>query len=533
MSRQSFVSALALALLVSTGASAQNINKAIDAFRAGNFEDAASQFYAVLRFDDEPGNLVEAQYGLAKSFERLGLNVSALKYYENIVREGSVHPYFDKAVEGLLDVSDALNDDFKVPPVLDSVYEREFNALSKLKPEIQQRMNFAVGRHAFNRQNIADARAFLGTVKESNIKYPEAQYMLGLIALGVGRPDAPEPDYETALERFENARRVIGADAKDDELRNIHDLATLAIGRASYERAYKLDESNPAEAPSRDRFLRQAVYEYRKIPRFSRAWSDSLFERAWAFTVATEVENNYGKALGSIHSLRAPYFADQFYPESNILESIIYFYNCQWDRVNEVLDRTKMEYGPVVDRLTSLNESNLEFDEWYALLQRSIEAGSKSDDPDLIPWGVAVRLSRDERFNKFERFLQELDREAAFFRSNGAFNRSEMGREMTDFAMESREAFVQVLGRLVKQKVLDATSELSDITTRASIVSLETKTAEIEWLEAGREIQGQKRARLPRPFIPSDEFQFWWFRGEYWMDELGYFEYTIKSECLE
>lgn len=533
MSRRNTLLALPVAFMLSLPSAAQNINQAIDAFRGGNYEDAASQFYAVLRFDDEPGNLVEAQYGLARSFEKLGLNVAALKYYENIVREGSAHPYFDKAVEGLLDVSDELGDDFKVPPLLDSIYEREFNSLSKLRPDVQQRMNFAVGRHAFNRQNIADAQAFLGTVKPGNPAYPEAQYLLGLIALGVGRPDSPTPDYDGALAAFENAREAIGSKAKDARLQRVYDLATLAVGRTNYERAYALDESDPAEAPLRERFIRQAVYEYRRIPRFSSAWSDSLFERAWAFTVASGVKNNYGKALGSIHSLRAPYFYDQFYPESDILESIIYFYNCQWDRVNEVLDRTKAKYAPLVERLTALNESNLEFDEWYDLLNRSVAAGPNNSDATLIPWSVAVRLSRDERFGKFENFLKELEREAKEFRNNGSFNRSEMGREMTDFALETRDAFVQVIGRLVKQKVVDATSELSDITTRASIVSLETKTAEIEWLEAGRAIQGQKRARLPRPFIPSDEFQFWWFRGEYWVDELGYYEYTIKSECLE
>ena len=44
------------------------------------------------------------------------------------------------------------------------------------------------------------------------------------------------------------------------------------------------------------------------------------------------------RALGALHSLSAPYFADEFYPEGKILQSIIYYYNCQWDRVNTILD---------------------------------------------------------------------------------------------------------------------------------------------------------------------------------------------------
>lgn len=522
-----------VAVLVALPAGAQNVNKAIDAFRAGSYEDAASQFYAVLRFDDEPGNIVEAQYGLAKSFEKLGLHVAALKYYEDIAREGSVHPYFDKAVEGLLDVAEALGDDFKVPPVLDSLYERNFEALAKLKPETVQRLNFVIGRHSFNRQNIVDARQFLATVKAGNPAYPESQYLLGLIELGVGRPDAPQPEYDKAIAHFEKARQAIGVDATKESERRLYDLATLAVGRANYERAYLLDETNPADAHKRAFYIRTAIREYKKIARFSQAWPDALFERSWAFTVASGVPNSYGKALGSLHSLRSPYFSDQFYPESNILEAIIYYYNCQWDRVNEVLDRTKATYSPMVEQMKRLGESNYDLDEWYALLNRSVEAGPKAGDPELIPWPVAMRITRDERFAKFERFLKALEREAEYFRSNGAFNRSEMGREMTDFALETRDAFVQVLGRYVKTKLVDATTELSDITTRASIVSLETKTAETEWLEQGRAIENIQRARLPRPFIPDDTFQFWWFDNEYWIDELGYYEYTLKTECFE
>lgn len=96
-----------------------------------------------------------------------------------------------------------------------------------------------------------------------------------------------------------------------------------------------------------------------------------------------------------------------------------------------------------------------------------------------------------------------------------------------------RDAFLQLLGRLVKTKLNDIKVELSDITTRASIVSLETKTAEADWLEQGREIGGGARGVLPRPFIPDDTFQFWWFRDEYWIDELGFYEYTIKTECFQ
>ena len=94
--------------------------------------------------------------------------------------------------------------------------------------------------------------------------------------------------------------------------------------------------------------------EFLSVPRFSSNWSQALFERAWAHTV----HNEYGRALGALHSLRAPYFEDEFYPEAKILQSIIYYYNCQWDRVNAIIDETKSEYEPMVKQLQGLSGGN-------------------------------------------------------------------------------------------------------------------------------------------------------------------------------
>lgn len=522
---------LALAALVpvatlgtSTVARAQNIDKAITNFRNQNYEDAAAQFYAVLRFEAEAGDIAEAQYGLAKSFEKLGLPLAALKYYEDIVKVGNDHPHFDKAVEGLLDVGEQLDDDLKTPQILDSIYTNEnAPALQKMNPEILQRVHYVLGRYAFNRNNIKDAKEFLGTVKPGNPSYPHARYLLGLVSLGVGRGDSSfSPKYDQAIESFEKAREAIPKDATDEDLLELRDLASLAMARTYYEQAYQIDEGDT----TRNDILKRSMKEFLNVPRFSQNWSQALFERAWAHTV----NNEYGRALGALHSLKAPYFEDEFYPESKILQSIVYYYNCQWDRVNSIIDETKGEYEPMVKQLQELTGSNLALDEWYPLLKKSLKEKGTSE----LPYRVAGSISHDPKFVKMEKFLKEIDREAKVFDKNDTFKKSDMGREMTDFANDTRDAYLAVVGKYLKTRVNDMSIELNDITTRASLVALETKTAEAEWLEQGKEIdKGAIRKRQPRPYIPDDTFQFWWFRNEYWVDELGYYEFTIKSECFE
>lgn len=509
-------------------AAAQNIDKAITAFKKQDYEVAAAQFYAVLRFSEkgEEGDIAEAQYGLAKSFEKLGLPLAALKYYEDIAKVGSNHPHFDKAVEGLVNVGETLDDDLKTPQILDSIYSNEnAPALQKMNPEILQRVHYVLGRYAFNRANYKDAKEFLGTVKPGNPAYPYAQYLMGLIRLGVGRSDNYAPKYDQAIEAFEKSRDAIPKDATDKKLLDLKDLANLALARTYYEQAYQLDEG-----PKRSEGLKKSMLEFQRVPRFSDNWAQALFERAWNHTV----NNEYGRALGALHSLRAPYFQDEFYPEANILRAIVYYYNCQWDRVNAIIDETKATYEPMTKQLQDMAGKNYSLDEWYPLLQKSLkqEKDAKAS-ADLLPRQVAFAIAKDPKFAKMESFLREIDREAKTFEKNDTFAKSDMGREMKEFANDTRQAYLGVVGKYVKTKVNDEAGELNDITTRASLIALETKTAETDWLEQGKEIGGKNRVRQPRPFIPDDTFQFWWFRNEYWIDELGYYEFTIKTECFD
>jgi tetratricopeptide (TPR) repeat protein len=519
------------ALGLASSASAQNIDKAISAFKKQDYEVAAAQFYAVLRFSEkgEEGDIAEAQYGLAKSFEKLGLPLAALKYYEDIAKVGSNHPHFDKAVEGLVNVGEQLDDDLKTPQILDSIYSNEnAPALQKMNPEILQRVHYVLGRYAFNRANFKDAKEFLGTVKPGNPSYPYAQYMVGLVQLGVGRGDNYAPKYDKAIDNFEKARDAVPKDATDPKLLDLKDLASLALARTYYEQAYQLDDGGP----KREDGLRRAQLEFTKVPRFSDNWAQALFERAWAHTVSGK-GNDYGRALGALHSLKAPYFEDEFYPESNILQAIIYYYNCQWDRVNTIIDSTKASYEPMTAQLKELSDKNFSLDEWYPLLQKSLKQPKDQSSKDLLPRPVANAIAKDAKFVKMEKFLHEIDREAKVFEKNDTFSKSDMGREMKDFANDTRDAFLSVVGKFLKTKVADTASELSDITTRASLIALETKTAEADWLEQGKDITNLQRKRQPRPFIPDDTFQFWWFRNEYWIDELGYYEFTIKTECFD
>jgi hypothetical protein len=75
--------------------------------------------------------------------------------------------------------------------------------------------------------------------------------------------------------------------------------------------------------------------------------------------------------------------------------------------------------------------------------------------------------------------------------------------------------------------------ELNDLISQSLKIEFEVASAEKGVLE--NRLQGagfENRSTQKGPiYATDDEHIYWPFTGEYWRDELGYYLYTIKSEC--
>jgi len=81
----------------------------------------------------------------------------------------------------------------------------------------------------------------------------------------------------------------------------------------------------------------------------SEYWLDTLFEQSWAYFMA----GDYPRALGNIHTIQSPYFPRSFYPEADIVRSVIYFTTCQYDDATTLVARFRT-VGFAVRRLLRL-----------------------------------------------------------------------------------------------------------------------------------------------------------------------------------
>src|SRR5205807_9670395 len=67
-------------------------------------------------------DLAQAEYFLAQSLERLGLEFGAFFHYAAIVRDRPSHPYWLKAVDGAALAASQLRDDVAAPNLVEHTY---------------------------------------------------------------------------------------------------------------------------------------------------------------------------------------------------------------------------------------------------------------------------------------------------------------------------------------------------------------------------------------------------------------------------
>src|SRR5690606_9187775 len=124
---------------------------------------------------------------------------------------------------------------------------------------------------------------------------------------------------------------VIGQERPDyytsEDIKEYEELAILQMARVFYS-TQQYDTS---------------IKYYEKLTQTSPDWLDSLFEAAWAYFMKT----NNSKTLGNIHALNAPYFENEFFPESSILKAVVYYKYCLYDRALEAVGEFDSKYRPL------------------------------------------------------------------------------------------------------------------------------------------------------------------------------------------
>lgn len=498
---------VAAALAVPSIALAQaDLTPAIQAYNAGQYETAAVRLHDYIAANGATAERAKAEFYLGQTLEKAGLNQSALYTYANILKEGAAHPFYVQAIEGIVDVSEKLDDDLFVPSLFDKEYNGEFE---RLRPAYLQKINYMVGMVSYRAGRLEDAEAFLGVVPKDNSYYARARYLLGLVSIAKGQQaGSMESASDAALGYFNEILSLQNTERLQYlELASLRDLARLGMGRTYYGIG---DYAN-------------AVKYYEAVPRFSAHWDESLFENGWA----RFFNDDYGGALGTLQALHAPQFEGAFSPESWTLKATIYYTACLYDESKDALAKYSQNYSALPGRVQPLIDAGHERSFYWDLI-------AKPDQRTKLPRSIYNFLSANSRVEGFRKYIGRLDAEKAKLRASGPVKNTALQTEMLEVIDQQKSTLENVAGQFIKGRLEHAVATVRNFDAQAEIIKFETAKAEKERLEKGAEFQARLAAQsLARPVIPAEDWEYWNFQNEFWLDEIGYYQFTLKNACAQ
>jgi tetratricopeptide (TPR) repeat protein len=482
--------------------------QAVELYKKGLFETAALALGEIVESPSQEYETVkdDAEFYLGVSLYNLGYYQSALNYFDHVVARGTAHPHYGQVAKWLGLLAHRIK--------VDTGLLKKLSAFSsdKFQPEVRDELLFLLGRHYFNMGDSVRAASFLSTVSSKSRYYAKAKYFEGLVAVKDDSAKQAVKAFRTVVDLEEAA-----AESSYEDFRKIKQMGTLALARAYY---------------SAEVFPR-AIQRYDALGKKSVFWLDALFESSWAHFR----QKKYEKAMGNLFTLSTPFFEDEYYPESAIVQAVILFRNCKFARVRKTIAKFKNTYIPLEKKLSEfIEKQGAALGDFWELHQK-LRKGQKVFGEGLVERVVNLAAS-DNVLAKYEEYLDGLDDELKRIRSaNVAFREHPLAKHLFEEVSLQKSYAMNEAGKHAKARFTRARDEVRDLIKQADLITFEIENAEKNRLEEEllREqeippdvIVGGKIQR--NTSVPAGS-QYWPFEGEFWRDELGYYEYQIRSDC--
>jgi hypothetical protein len=487
----------------------KTLERAIKLYDKKDFFSASIELKKVLDGEsgDDAKNKQRAEFFMGKTLYQMNFYAGSLAYFDRIVQAGDAHTYHGAALKWLAALS-------RVLPETSGILEKigtydaaqlEDPSLSAVKDELY----FLLGRHFYRRGGEGDFDKSIGLfqkVSRQSEFYIKAKFFEGVtyVRKYEGRP---------AVDAFKEIL-VIGAEKpkqyNSDDIANYNELAQLQMARVFY---------------STQQFDTSIKY-FEKLDQNSADWAQSLFEASWAYFMKTL----NSKALGNVHTLNAPYFENQFFPESQLLKAVIYFNYCLYDQAEEAIVEYNEKYAPLRKNLEEIVAKYADNAEFYDYVKK-VKAGKAGLDP--VTQRLVMSVLNDKTLLKTFAWVDELNNELQMLqKSDKAWQTTQVAAEVLQELTVQQSVAAADAGKVARDRIVRLADELGSLSRDGSKIRFEILNAKAEKMTAdaikvGRVAGGTRE----EPIIVDDEHFQWKFNGEYWKDELGYYRFRIRSRC--
>jgi tetratricopeptide (TPR) repeat protein len=496
---------------LSSGGGAESIDRGDKFYGRNDFYMASIEYNKAIE-DQSSDELSRqtAEFKMGKTLYKLHFYSAAISYFDRIVQKGAAHPHYNETLQWLAALTRDVPDSAGVLEKIGK-YDRaelENPQLSAVRDELY----FLLGKFNYQKNKFKEAVELFNMVNPTSPFYVQAK-------LFEGATHVREFSAQPAVEAFKQVLRV-AEESSDPKVRPFQDLANLSLARVFY---------------STGQFVLATKYFDRVSPD-SYDWPNSLFESSWANFMLKQA--GYSKALGNIHTLRAPFFEYFIKPESAAealtVKATIYFYNCLFDRASDAMtefDEAVPDIKKGLDELLKKTQGdNTQFFD-SAVKIRMGRSGLKP----VVERAARAVLTDRSLAKRFE-YVRELDKELTQHdKADAAWRNTAVANAIFSDIGVNRALMVNEAGEMARKRIERLVSELSALITRVIKIKFEIlegeKKQEEDDLKAEQMHDRNRRAKDMVTINVDDEHQFWPFTGEYWRDELGYYRYKLQNKC--
>jgi TolA-binding protein len=477
---------------------------------SGRYQEASRVFFQLSRNPKYQSESAQIKYILGMMLYEMKLNqAAAFVFYDVIRQESRANPksrYLRQSLEKLALAADSLNSDVLIRYAVKQIKEEEF------PPSSRDMLYFRRGEIKLQDRDFAGAAAEFARVRPNSLFFTRARYSMGLALTEAGQ-----------LERAQGVFEELAEFAKPSGITDRNRVNSL-LGRARV-----LYQRKNFEA---------ALDAYREVPRDTEQWHAALFESSWAMLQ----DGRFRSALSNFHSLHSTYYEDVYQPESLFLRSIVYLYICRYDEMEKVMGLFDRVYRPVErdvrTLLTTVNDSATYFREITKVRDRfdTLRSNPTARRGLQMPFIVAREVLKEGDVRKSFTYIDNLEAEKKRMDSMPAvWRNSPIGQYARKVVEKRLEATQALAGKQIRRHVIRIQAELRDLFEQTGFLRFEMLSSKKESIRKEIAGKGIDRERVDentaRSFYIQNGFEYWPFKGEYWLDEIGNYHYVGVKAC--
>lgn len=474
-------------------------------YQQGNYIAASVTFHSIASSNSTNEDLIaQANYYLGLSLYNLKLYQASSYPLIKVIRSDS-KKYKSKSMEKLIATANRLGDQH----ILDYVMSKmQVSDLEKMAVDVYY---FKLASVSYDKGLLDQAIQYAKLSVQKNPQNESAMNLLGIAYL-------KKNDTQNAIETYQ---KLLGFYSKKENFNPKKGYTSLNLARAYYQA----------------KNFEDAAEYYRSISKDNSAYRESLTELGWTYLQIGKVKS----ALSVIHTLHTPYYENYFEPESLVLRAILLNYLCQFEESEKAIKSFTDNYESTLDVISnwtahsgSTNDALSEINFATEILKNeSASNATLNNYRGRIPFKVTRSILKDYR-------MQGLHNTYTLVRDE-----SRMAKKMFGGLNTLLNPFLDKVysGRITyfkNQLGIKFNEVITSMEKNISYYNQQIKFVNYELLEAKKTQLKLKIANKEKPTVNEDEnrnfyvkngYRYWPFQGEFWIDEIGNYQYLGASYC--